>query len=273
MINRALALTLTLLGTANAGFAQQSAEILTPASKNIARAPEQTIRLHATIDEAGRIQPIQSPANVVDIIDGSPSPRAGGECATPSRLDVNAARKLVFDVATEEGFFPAFVLSVAKIESRFDANALSPKGAIGLMQLEPATAARYKVDICDPADNVRGGVRFLRDLHARYRNPFYILAAYNAGERVMTDAKGVPPYPETVRFMADVINDFYEWPPAAAVAAGVPVSSRAAPHMGNKSAPPPREVARMQPRAPRTETPNLSWAAGFVMHVDPAKGE
>ena len=54
----------------------------------------------------------------------------------------------------------------------------------------------------DPEANVRGGVRFLRFLHDRYKNPFFILAAYNAGEEAVQKSRGVPPYPETVRFVA-----------------------------------------------------------------------
>ena len=80
------------------------------------------------------------------------------------------------------------------------------------MQLRPETARRFNVDLCDPEANVRGGVRFLRSLHERYRNPFFILAAYNAGEEAVEKSRGVPPYPETVRFVADVMNDFYAWP-------------------------------------------------------------
>ena len=133
-------------------------------------------------------------------------------CSAPIDMDAATARTLVEKIAKEESFYPEFVLAVAHGESRFDANALSPKGAVGLMQLEPATAERYKVNICDPADNVRGGVRFLRDLHARYRNPLFILAAYNAGEENLQQYHGVPPYPETVRFVATVLNEFYDWP-------------------------------------------------------------
>ncbi len=81
--------------------------------------------------------------------------------------------------------------SVAGIESAFVSNAFSGR-AYGLMQLTPATAARFKVEICDPADNVLGGVRYLRHLHARFRNPFYILAAYHAGEQALIDGNGLP---------------------------------------------------------------------------------
>ncbi len=86
------------------------------------------------------------------------------------------------------------------------------------MQLLPSTAASYGVDICDPADNVKGGIGFLRDLHRKFPNPIYMLAAYNAGEVAVLKYKGVPPYSETVGYVANVINDFYQWPSAGSEA-------------------------------------------------------
>jgi soluble lytic murein transglycosylase-like protein len=172
-------------------------------------------------------------------------------------MDAATARALVEKIARQEDFYPEFVLAVAHGESRFDPNAVSPKGAIGLMQLEPATAERYKVNICDPADNVRGGVRFLRDLHARYRNPLFILAAYNAGEENLKEFHGVPPYPETVRFVATVLNEFYDWP---------------APDRKSR----PRAVARglapksdptLQEAASSGEAGDGRWQSGFVWNV------
>jgi hypothetical protein len=144
------------------------------------------------------------------------------------------------------------VLAVARAESHFQSDAVSPRGAIGLMQLEPETAKHYGVNICDPADNVRGGARFLRDLHSRYRNPLFILAAYNAGEKALTEHGGIPPFPETVSFVAAVVNDFYDWP-----------------RIGGKT-----RVARNNPStagpAQPTETSltNEHWRSGFVWNVE-----
>jgi hypothetical protein len=116
------------------------------------------------------------------------------------------------------------------------------------MQLEPETAKHYGVDICDPADNVRGGVRFLRDLHSRYRNPLFILAAYNAGEKALLAHGGVPPYPETVRFVAAVVNDFYDWPK---------ISGKTGDEHGPPAAAQPQETAK-----------NRNWRSGFVWNVE-----
>ena len=136
----------------------------------------------------------------------------GAVCPASEPLAAHAARGLVEKIAQDENFYPDFVLAVARAESHFQSDAVSPRGAIGLMQLEPETAKHYGVNVCDPADNIRGGVRLLRDLHSRYRNPLFILAAYNAGEKALIEHGGVPPFPETVSFVAAVVNDFYDWP-------------------------------------------------------------
>jgi len=172
------------------------------------------------------------------------------------------AEALVRRVAQAEDFYPDFVLSVARIESHFRADQVSPKGAVGLMQLMPATAARFAVDICDPADNVRGGVRYLRILHDRYHNPFYMLAAYNAGEDAVAQYRGVPPFPETVRYVADVINDFYTLPSPGIASAARAVSAAGSPARHSSA----RRPASIPPSV--SGTPEAGWSQGFVMHVE-----
>ncbi len=184
---------------------------------------------------------------------------ARGVCHRGEPPSPAEAEALVRRVAQTEDFYPDFVLSVARIESHFRADQVSPKGAIGLMQLMPATAARFAVDICDPADNVRGGIRYLRILHDRYHNPFYMLAAYNAGEDAVAQYRGVPPFPETVRYVADVINDFYILPsPGGAIGASAAGS------------PARHSLARRMASAPSSAAaqPEASWSQGFVMHVE-----
>ncbi|RWI54699.1 MAG: lytic transglycosylase domain-containing protein [Mesorhizobium sp.] len=129
-----------------------------------------------------------------------------GECA-PSPLSAEDVARLVEQAAWRYGVDRDFALAIASVESRLDRSRNSPKGARGPMQLMPATAARLGVsDICDPADNIDGGVRLLRDLFAAYRNPLIVAAAYNVGEARVHEYGGVPPFPETVRFVAEVIN-------------------------------------------------------------------
>lgn len=178
-----------------------------------------------------------------------PAPISAGTCSFGKVPSPAEAEALARKVATEEAMDPSLVVAVARAESRFRMDEVSPKGAVGLMQLMPATAKRFGVDACDPADNVRGGVRFLRVLQERYRNPMHVLAAYNAGEDAVEQHRGVPPYPETVRYVAAVLNDLNGWPkPAMASATGASRSRRAG--------------------APDPSNPEASWSQGFVMHVE-----
>ncbi len=98
---------------------------------------------------------------------------------------------------------PRLVMAVMAAESGFDPNARSLKNAHGLMQLLPETAERFSVaDINDPADNIRGGMAYLRWLLAYFRGDVALaLAGYNAGEGAVEKHGGVPPYPETLAYV------------------------------------------------------------------------
>lgn len=103
-----------------------------------------------------------------------------------------------------------FIASVIRAESGNNPRAVSPKGAQGLMQLMPQTASNLGVgDSFDPAKNVDGGVRYLRDLLLRYNgDAVKALAAYNAGPQRVEQYHGVPPYRETHAYVARVITDY-----------------------------------------------------------------
>ena len=105
---------------------------------------------------------------------------------------------------------PDLVNSVIRAESGFNPKAVSRKGAVGLMQLEPQTAAHLGVtDSFDPAANVEGGTRYLRELLVRYDfDLIKALAAYNAGPQRVEQYHGVPPYYETQAYVAKVVRDF-----------------------------------------------------------------
>ena len=135
---------------------------------------------------------------------GSPLPPAYG-IAPGRNLD-----ELVSTASRQNGIDPDLIHSVIRAESGFNPKAVSPKGAQGLMQLMPRTAAQLGVqDAMDPAANVEGGTRYLRELLARYDNDLIkALAAYNAGPERVQQYHGVPPYPETLDFVARVIRDF-----------------------------------------------------------------
>jgi hypothetical protein len=112
--------------------------------------------------------------------------------------------------ARQTGIDPDFIHSVVKAESGYNSNAVSPKGAQGLMQLMPATAARLGVsNSLDAAANIKGGSRYLRELLARYNgDALKALAAYNAGPERVAKYNGVPPYQETRTYVTRVINEF-----------------------------------------------------------------
>jgi hypothetical protein len=215
----------------------------------------------AAVDASGRVLPVESRPASIERIDSTFA--AVAPCAGVKAIAPDDARALVVRIATEENFYPDFVQAVAQNESRFNSIALSDKGAFGLMQLTPETAQRFKVNLCDPADNVRGGVRFLRALHEKYRNPFFILAAYNAGEGAVEESRGVPPFPETVRFVAQVINDFNVWP--------APAGARR-PDGRDRMSGPKDLIEPGAPSAaaasPTTPARQGGWSDGFVMHVD-----
>lgn len=103
---------------------------------------------------------------------------------------------------------PALVKAVIHAESLFDANAVSRKGAQGLMQLMPMTAGFVGVDDAfDPWQNIRGGTRYLQYLMRRFRGDLELsLAAYNAGENTVLRYGGIPPYRETQRYVKRVLH-------------------------------------------------------------------
>lgn len=121
-------------------------------------------------------------------------------------------RELVTRAAERAGLPPEFVHSVARAESGYHPNAISPKGAIGLMQLMPGTAAGLNVDPYDPAQNADGGAMYLRDLLLKYENdPHQVskaVAAYNAGPAAVDKYKGIPPYRETIQYVNRVLKQY-----------------------------------------------------------------
>jgi soluble lytic murein transglycosylase-like protein len=107
---------------------------------------------------------------------------------------------------------PELVRAVIVVESAFNPRAVSKRGAVGLMQLKPATARRYGVaDAFDPEQNVMAGARYLRDLLARYGNNLELtLAAYNAGEdAVERYGRSIPPFSETRRYVPAVLHVYH----------------------------------------------------------------
>lgn len=157
--------------------------------------------------------------------------------------NVKRFEPLINRYAKEHSVDPALVKAVVAVESAYDPGAVSAKGALGLMQLIPATGARYGVaddakrtatqKLLDPATNLDIGTRYLRDLLAMFDNDIVLaLAAYNAGENVVQRYdQRVPPYPETQEFVK-LVQQFYALyrpPPPPPKPARITVPKREAP--------------------------------------------
>jgi soluble lytic murein transglycosylase-like protein len=120
-------------------------------------------------------------------------------------LAVNATfDPLIRRLSAEQGVDASLVRAVIQVESGYQPRARSGKGAVGLMQLMPATARRYGVtNLYDPSSNIRAGVAHLKTLLDRF--PLALaLAAYNAGEATVERFAGIPPYPETVAYVSRI---------------------------------------------------------------------
>jgi soluble lytic murein transglycosylase len=115
---------------------------------------------------------------------------------------------IIRDAARRYRVDHALVKAVIRAESDFVPYAKSPKGALGLMQLMPATARQYKVwRALEPRENIEGGTKHLRDLLDLYKgNVRLALAAYNAGSNAVSRYRGVPPYRETVEYLDRVLR-------------------------------------------------------------------
>lgn len=179
------------------------------------RSPAPAVRRYEVREDAqtGRLVRIAArrKAPSQDVRHGSPfSSRqvVQGESARPaSRVQIDA---LVEQAARQHDVDPKLVHAVIRQESSYDPFAVSSKGAMGLMQLLPATADRFGVqNIFDPAENVRGGVQYLRHLLDRYNgDPSLTLAAYNAGEGAVDRYGDVPPYQETEEYVRKVRRSY-----------------------------------------------------------------
>lgn len=140
----------------------------------------------------------------------TPTPTTPAQTATATPPATNLSPKqLVEEAAKKAALPPAFVHAVAMAESAYKVNAVSPKGAIGLMQLMPGTAAALEADPRDPKQNAEAGAMYLRELLFRYDyDPVKALAAYNAGPGAVDKYKGVPPYAETRSYVNRVIRNY-----------------------------------------------------------------
>jgi soluble lytic murein transglycosylase-like protein len=166
-----------------------------------------------------------------------PTPVASNLAASPSAatqaFDLD---QVVREASSRNRLDPDFVRSVISAESNFKIHAVSRKGALGLMQLMPATAAQLGVaDPFDPRANVEAGTAHLSALLNLYHDdPIKALAAYNAGAHRVKQYNGVPPYHETRAYISKIVRDFNAKKQAQMKAAGVSNASNPAKQAGPK---------------------------------------
>lgn len=166
---------------------------------------------------AGRIE---LPASSVARIEGEPDePKPVAAQVEPVKPEetpkaAKSARELVEEMARRNGLPPEIVHSVAQVESAYQTRAVSPKGAIGVMQLMPGTAKQMGADPHDPEQNIAAGAQLLRELLLKYENdPNPVrraLAAYNAGPGAVSKYGGVPPYRETQQYVEKVLERYWK---------------------------------------------------------------
>ena len=183
----------------------------------------ETTRLYLTSETSGSYLDIAT-AQIESFEAAPPEPGTANQASSTRDLP-----SIIGDASARSRIDADFIASVIHAESGDDPRAVSPKGARGLMQLMPQTASTLGVkNSFDPAENVDGGVRYLRELLLLYNgDAAKALAAYNAGPQRVQQYGGVPPYRETHAYVARVISDYNRKKAAETKLAGARTS---APH-------------------------------------------
>jgi soluble lytic murein transglycosylase-like protein len=192
-----------------ASFAGEYA-VLTSGFRVHADRHEQTGEVVILYAESGKVE---FPATLIASFEQEeavPAPKVvAEEPKAPATLLKLDTRQLVSAAARYAGLPEALVHSVARAESAYHTDAVSKKGAMGVMQLMPATANHWNADPKDPAQNIYAGALYLRELLIKYDGQVSkALAAYNAGPGAVEKYHGVPPYPETRNYVNRVIADY-----------------------------------------------------------------
>jgi len=140
------------------------------------------------------------------------------EAGKPKSID-----QIIREIADEYQIEAALVKAIITVESAFDPQAVSRKGAQGLMQLMPSTARQLNVEKpFDPRENIIGGVKYIKGLVASYGDLRLALAAYNAGPKAVEKHAGIPPYRETIQYVKRVLKHYKKFQRDLKVADGTP---------------------------------------------------
>ena len=157
----------------------------------------------AYLDSSGRVIFTNEPTGARNVPATLPASAATDNSSLRTRSYIDG---LIEQAANQHQVDPALVRAIVQVESNYNPNAVSHRGARGLMQLIPGTASRFGVrNSFDPQSNLDGGIRYLKYLMELFDGDLRLsLAAYNAGENVVGRVKGVPPYPETRRYLQKI---------------------------------------------------------------------
>lgn len=170
-------------------------------------AEAQDSRIYVWRDESGKVmltdRRVQAPTRVYEVPGAPNYVTTRPVAAAAGRYDA-----LITQFSLQRSLRPELVRAVIHVESGFDPRARSPKGAMGLMQLMPATAREHKVrNPYDPKANIAAGVKHLKGLIDRFDGALDMaLAAYNAGEGAVKRFGGIPPYRETRNYVSRILS-------------------------------------------------------------------